>query len=107
MKRIKKILGLMIFLSIVSNVQADMFLGEFVDHASDIPVTSEGALRKPASYTTAEFITYGKTGDQNHKGYLSQSTTLDKKSGLIVITVVPSSFLLHSNTSSKIPITAF
>jgi len=75
----------MIFLSIVSNVQADMFLGEFVDHASDIPVTSEGALRKPASYTTAEFITYGKTGDQNHKGYLSQSTTLDKKSGLIVI----------------------
>ena len=68
-----------------NNVQADMFLGEFVDHSSDVPITSEGALRNPESPTSNEFVVYGKTGDQNHRGYLSQSTAVDKKSGLIVI----------------------
>ena len=68
-----------------NNVQADMFLGEFVDHSSDIPITSEGALRKSESPTSNEFVVYGKTGDQTHRGYLSQSTAVNKKSGLIVI----------------------
>ena len=68
-----------------NNVQADMFLGEFVDHSSDAPITSEGALRTPESPTSNEFGVYGKTGDQNHRGYLSQSTAVNKKSGLIVI----------------------
>ena len=68
-----------------NNVQADMFLGEFVDHSSDVPITSEGALRTPESPTSNEFVVYGKTGDQNHRGYLSQSTAVNKKSGLIVI----------------------
>ena len=68
-----------------NNVQADMFLGEFVDHSSDVPITSEGAHRTPESPTSNEFVVYGKTGDQNHRGYLSQSNTVDKKSGLIVI----------------------
>ena len=68
-----------------NNVQADMFLGEFVDHSSDVPITSEGALRTPESPTSNEFVVYGKNGDQNHRGYLSQSTAVNKKSGLIVI----------------------
>ena len=68
-----------------SNVQADMFLGEFIDHKSDVPITSEGALRKPESPTSNEFVVYGKTGEQDHIGYLSQSNSHEKKSGLIVI----------------------
>ena len=68
-----------------NNVQADMFLGEFVDHSNDVPITSEGALKNPESPTSSEFVIYGKTGDQDHRGYLSQSTATNKKSGLIVI----------------------
>jgi len=68
-----------------NNVQADMFLGEFVDHSNDVPITSKGALRNPESPTSSEFVVYGKTGNQNHTGYLSQSTAANKKSGLIVI----------------------
>ena len=62
-----------------------MFLGEFIDHTNDTPLTSEGALRDPESKTSSEFVIYGETGDQIHRGYLSQSNTVDKKSGLIVI----------------------
>ena len=62
-----------------------MFLGEFIDHSNDTPLTSEGALRDPESTTSSEFVIYGETGDQIHRGYLSQSNTVDKKSGLIVI----------------------
>ena len=68
-----------------NNVQADMFLGEFADHSNDLPITSEGALRNPGSATSSEFVVYGKSGDQDHRGYLSQSAAVNKKSGLIVI----------------------
>ena len=79
-------LQFLIFISLSLNVaHADMFLGEYVDHSNDIPVTSQGALRSPESLTTSESVVYGKTEDQSHRGYLSQSTAVDKKAGLIVI----------------------
>lgn len=62
-----------------------MFLGEFVDHSSDVPITSEAALRTPKSPTSSDFVIYGETGDQDYRGYLSQSSNQNKKSGLIVI----------------------
>jgi len=64
----------------LNRVQADMFLGDFADHSNDSPITTEGALREPQLPTTADTIIYG-----NHKGYLSQPTDVDTKSGLIVI----------------------
>jgi len=74
------ILGLLTIPLSPNRVQADMFLGEFLDHSNDSPITSEGALREPQLPTTADTIIYG-----NHKGYLSQPTNVDTKSGLIVI----------------------
>lgn len=68
-----------------NSVEADMFLGEFVDHSSDVPITSEAALRTPKSPTSSDFVIYGETGDQDYRGYLSQSSNQNKKSGLIVI----------------------
>jgi len=68
-----------------NSVEADMFLGEFVDHSSDVPITSEAALRTPKSPTSSDFVVYGGTGDQDYRGYLSQSNNQNKKSGLIVI----------------------
>jgi len=85
MKQIILIVSLNILAFSQNNVQADMFLGEFIDHSNDTPLTSEGALRDPESTTSSEFVIYGETGDQIHRGYLSQSNTVDKKSGLIVI----------------------
>ena len=80
MKKIFFILGLLTLSLSLNRVQADMFLGEFVDHSDDSPITSEGALREPQLPTIADTIIYG-----NHKGYLSQPTNIDTKSGLIVI----------------------
>jgi len=80
MNKIILILGLLTISLSPNHVQADMFLGEFADHNNDSPITSEAALRDPQSPTTADIIIYG-----NHKGYLSQPTDVDTKSGLIVI----------------------
>ena len=81
MKQIILIVSLNILAFSQNNVQADMFLGEFIDHTNDTPLTSEGALRDPESKTSSEFVIYGKTGDEDHRGYLSQSTATNKKSG--------------------------
>ena len=80
MKKFILILALLTISLSPNRVQADMFLGEFADHSNDSPITSEGALREPQLPTTADIIIYG-----NHKGYLSQPTNIDTKSGLIVI----------------------
>jgi len=80
MKKIILILGLFTISLSPDRVQADMFLGEFADHSNDSLITSEAALREPQLPTTADTIIYG-----NHKGYLSQPTDVDTKSGLIVI----------------------
>ena len=80
MKNFILILALLTVSLSLNRVQADMFLGDFADHSNDSPITSEGALREPQLPTTADTIIYG-----NHKGYLSQPTDVDTKSGLIVI----------------------
>ena len=80
MKKFILILALLTISLSLNHVQADMFLGEFADHSNDSPITSEAALRDPQSPTTANIIIYG-----SHKGYLSQPTDVDTKSGLIVI----------------------
>ena len=68
-----------------NNVQADMFLGEFEDHRHDTPTATQGAKRAPQSATISSEVIYGQTGDQQHKGYLSQPANKTAKSGLIVI----------------------
>ena len=80
MKKFVLTLALLTISLSLNHVQADMFLGEFADHNNDSPITSEGALREAQLPTTAGTIIYG-----NHKGYLSQPTNIDTKSGLIVI----------------------
>jgi len=60
-------------------------LGEFEDHRHDTPTTTEGAKRAPQSATISSEIIYGQSGDQLHKGYLSQPENIKAKSGLIVI----------------------
>jgi len=60
-------------------------LGEFEDHRHDIPTTTEGAKRAPQSATISSEVIYGQSGDQLHKGYLSQPENIKAKSGLIVI----------------------
>ena len=60
-------------------------LGEFEDHRHDTPTTTEGAKRAPQSATISAEVIYGQSGDQLHKGYLSQPENIKAKSGLIVI----------------------
>ena len=60
-------------------------LGEFEDHKNDSPVTTKAAMRAPESDTTSSEVIYGQTGEQQHKGYLSQPENKKVKSGLIVI----------------------
>ena len=60
-------------------------LGEFEDHRHDTPTTTEGAKRAPHSATISSEVIYGQSGDQLHKGYLSQPENIKAKSGLIVI----------------------
>ena len=60
-------------------------LGEFEDHRHDTPITTEGAKRAPQSATISSEVIYGQSGDQLHKGYLSQPENIKAKSGLIVI----------------------
>ena len=76
MKKTVLIKFLLLFFLPINNAEGDMFLGEFVDHENDTPVTSQAALRQPQSLTIADFVIYGKTADQNHKGL---------QSGLILI----------------------
>ena len=60
-------------------------LGEFQDHKHDSPVTTKAAMRAPESDTRSSEVIYGQTGEQQHKGYLSQPENKKVKSGLIVI----------------------
>lgn len=60
-------------------------LGEFEDHRHDTPTTTEGAKRAPQRTTISSEVIYGQSGDQLHKGYLSQPENIKAKSGLIVI----------------------
>lgn len=60
-------------------------LGEFEDHKHDSPVTTKAAMRAPESDTRSSEVIYGQTGEQQHKGYLSQPENKKVKSGLIVI----------------------
>ena len=85
MKKTVLIKFLLLFFLPINNAEGDMFLGEFVDHENDTPVTSQAALRQPQSLTISDFVIYGKTADQNHKGFLSMPSNSEKKSGLIVI----------------------
>jgi len=59
--------------------------GEFEEHRHDKPITTEGAMRLPDSSTISSEVIYGQTGEQLHKGYLSQPENKKTKSGLIVI----------------------
>ena len=63
----------------------DQHLGEFEDHRDDTPATSEGAMRDPQGTTISSEVIYGQTGEQQHKGYLSQPENKTATSGLIVI----------------------
>ena len=63
----------------------EMDLGEFADHKYDTPVSTEGAMRTPAAKVVSTEVVYGQSGDQIHRGYLSQSVTTEAKSALIVI----------------------
>ena len=63
----------------------EMDLGEFADHKYDTPVSTEGAMRAPAAKVVSTEVVYGQSGDQIHRGYLSQSVTTEAKSALIVI----------------------
>lgn len=60
-------------------------LGEFEDHKHDSPITTKAAMRAPESDTRSSEVIYGQTGEQQHKGYLSQPENKKVKSGLIVI----------------------
>ena len=60
-------------------------LGEFEDHRHDTPTTTEGAKRAPQRTTISSEVIYSQSGDQLHKGYLSQPENIKAKSGLIVI----------------------
>ena len=76
---------LVLFTFCASDLYADIFLGEFVDHNNDMPITTEGALRNPELPTISNNIVYGRTNDIEHIGYLSEPIDIETKSGLIVI----------------------
>jgi carboxymethylenebutenolidase len=84
MKRLIFSLTLVIIFQFQNSIHADMYMGEFVDHANDIPITSEGAIRNPLSKVTSSEVIYGQSQGQSHKGFFSEPD--DKAtSGLIVI----------------------
>tara|TARA_B100001123_G_C15216931_1_gene989627 strand:- start:221 stop:1063 length:843 start_codon:yes stop_codon:yes gene_type:complete len=83
-KKIKIITAFLLIISI-TNVSADMFLGEFIDHSNDSPITTEAALRNPIIPTTSERLSYGQSSNNEHIGFFSKPTDKETTSGLIVI----------------------
>ena len=85
-KTILSLTAIFLMLTFNQSVNSDHHgLGEFEDHKHDSPVTTKAAMRAPESDTTSSEIIYGQTGEQQHKGYLSQPENKKAKSGLIVI----------------------
>ena len=85
-KTILSLTAIFLMLTFNQSVNSDHHgLGEFEDHKHDSPITTKAAMRAPESDTTSSEIIYGQTGEQQHKGYLSQPENKKAKSGLIVI----------------------
>ena len=85
-KTILSLTAIFLMLTFNQSVNSDHHgLGEFEDHKHDSPVTTKAAMRAPESDTTSSEVIYGQTGEQQHKGYLSQPENKKVKSGLIVI----------------------
>ena len=85
-KTILSLTAIFLMLTFNQSVNSDHHgLGEFEDHKHDSPVTTKAAMRAPESDTRSSEVIYGQTGEQQHKGYLSQPENKKVKSGLIVI----------------------
>jgi carboxymethylenebutenolidase len=85
-KIILSLTAIFLMLTFNQSVNSDHHgLGEFEDHKHDSPVTTKAAMRAPESDTRSSEVIYGQTGEQQHKGYLSQPENKKVKSGLIVI----------------------
>ena len=85
-KTILSLTAIFLMLTFNQSVNSDHHgLGEFEDHKHDSPVTTKAAMRAPESETRSSEVIYGQTGEQQHKGYLSQPENKKVKSGLIVI----------------------
>ena len=85
-KTILSLTAIFLMLTFNQSVNSDHHgLGEFEDHKHDSPITTKAAMRAPESDTRSSEIIYGQTGEQQHKGYLSQPENKKVKSGLIVI----------------------
>ena len=85
-KIILSLTAIFLMLTFNQSVKSDHHgLGEFEDHKHDSPVTTKAAMRAPESDTRSSEVIYGQTGEQQHKGYLSQPENKKVKSGLIVI----------------------
>ena len=85
-KTILSLTAIFLMLTFNQSVNSDHHgLGEFEDHKHDSPVTTKAAMRAPESDTRSLEVIYGQTGEQQHKGYLSQPENKKVKSGLIVI----------------------
>ena len=75
-----------IFFIIILNVSvAEASLASYEDHANDSRVTTEAANRPLVSKVNSKEVVYGKTGERQHNGYLSQPDNGSPKSALIVI----------------------
>ena len=85
-KTILSLTAIFLMLTFNQSVNSDHHgLGEFEDHKHDSPVTTKAAMRAPESDTRSSEVIYGQTGEQQHKGYLSQAENKKVKSGVIVI----------------------
>ena len=85
-KTILSLTAIFLMLTFNQSVNSDHHgLGEFEDHKHDSPITTKAAMRAPESDTRSSEVIYGQTGEQQHKGYLSQPENKKVKSGLIVI----------------------
>ena len=85
-KTILSLTAIFLMLTFNQSVNSDHHgLGEFEDHKHDSPLTTKAAMRAPESDTRSSEVIYGQTGEQQHKGYLSQPENKKVKSGLIVI----------------------
>ena len=85
-KTILSLTAIFLMLTFNQSVNSDHHgLGDFEDHKHDSPITTKAAMRAPESDTRSSEIIYGQTGEQQHKGYLSQPENKKVKSGLIVI----------------------
>ena len=85
-KTILSLTAIFLMLTFNQSVNSDHHgLGEFEDHKHDSPVPTKAAMRAPESDTRSSEVIYGQTGEQQHKGYLSQPENKKVKSGLIVI----------------------